>query len=471
MGNHHSGGKPSSQGPKRISTSSDKDILIRVIPDHNNPHLAIPEHHHKPGKIETLRYVFAHVVQGNFQFYEAEDWSADMRLAQQMGIDAFAINIGRDLTNEKQLPLIYEIAEMSSFHVFLSFDMVYYGHSGSSEDIIRLIEQFAPRKAQFIYQGKPLVSTFSGEVPGNLLDNIPDYNSAWNCLKEKLNFPVGSILAALNSLNNIYFLPCWTGIDPKAVPSVDGMLSWDAWCPVLSSQDCRYKDNLAVVGKQYAAPLSAMFYKHLSDCKYGNYLYPADSWFVVEKFLDLLSLKPDFIEILSWNDYGESHYLRDPRPSANLPVEGISSEKYVKDMPHEPLLDLISHFNDSKAYVWYRPHPKDAVSKSDSLPIPGGASATEDKMYIAILVSSTTNLQLIKIESGDKSYYIEVEEYGTCEAKDVILLISIPFQVGDNQNLKLYNQDQSLLGGLGGHPITSEPEVYNFNYWSGFIEF
>ncbi|KAI9602542.1 hypothetical protein H4Q26_001832 [Puccinia striiformis f. sp. tritici PST-130] len=261
------------------------------------------------------------------------------------------------------------------------------------------------------------------------------------------------------------------------------MLSWDAWCPVLSSQDCRYKDNLAVVGKQYAAPLSAMFYKHLSDCKYGNYLYPADSWFVVEKFLDLLSLKPDFIEILSWNDYGESHYLRDPRPSANLPVEGISSEKYVKDMPHEPLLDLISYFNEwyksgsrpliksSKAYVWYRPHPKDAVSKSDSLPIPGGASATEDKMYIAILVSSTTNLQLIKIESGDKSYYIEVEEYGTCEAKDVILLISIPFQVGDNQNLKLYNQDQSLLGGLGGHPITSEPEVYNFNYWSGFIEF
>ncbi|POW22921.1 hypothetical protein PSHT_00700 [Puccinia striiformis] len=84
----------------------------------------------------------------------------------------------------------------------------------------------------------------------------------------------------------------------------------------------------------------------------------------------------------------------------------------------------------------------------------GGASATEDKTYIAILVSSKTNLRLIKIESRHKSYYIEVEEYETCELKDVILLILIPFPVGDNQSLKLYDQDQSPLGCLVGHPIT-----------------
>ncbi|KAH9463907.1 hypothetical protein Pst134EA_015987 [Puccinia striiformis f. sp. tritici] len=83
-----------------------------------------------------------------------------------------------------------------------------------------------------------------------------------------------------------------------------------------------------------------------------------------------------------------------------------------------------------------------------------GASATEDKTYIAILVSSKTNLRLIKIESRHKSYYIEVEEYETCELKDVILLILIPFPVGDNQSLKLYDQDQSPLGCLVGHPIT-----------------
>ena len=47
--------------------------------------------------------------------------------------------------------------------------MVYYGQSGSSDDIIMLIEKFSHRKAQFVYHGKPLVSTFSGEVPGTFL--------------------------------------------------------------------------------------------------------------------------------------------------------------------------------------------------------------------------------------------------------------------------------------------------------------
>ncbi|POW08398.1 hypothetical protein PSHT_09581, partial [Puccinia striiformis] len=366
MGNRHSGRKPSSKGLKRSSTSSDEELLIRVIPDHNNPHLAIPEHHHKPGKIKTPRYVFAHVVQGNFQFHEAKDWSADMRLAQQMGIDAVAINIGQDLTNKKQLPLIYEVVKQSSFHIFLSFDMVYYGQCG---------------KAQFIYRGKPLVSTFLGEVPGNFLE------LRQLCLRKlaKEGKESPELKVSAESIQMIF-------------PLADGMLSWTAWCPVLLSQDHRYKDNLAAVGKQE---------NHITFETQGRR------------------------QIYQWR------MVQVRIPSA-----------------YQKVLRCCAHFEAlSKAHVWYRPHPKNVVSKSDSLPIPGGASATEDKMCIAILVSFTKNLQLIKIESGERSYYVKVEEYGTCKLKD------------------LYNQDQSLLGCLVGHPITSEPEVYNFNYWSICIEF
>ncbi|POW22536.1 hypothetical protein PSHT_01210, partial [Puccinia striiformis] len=266
---------------------STPQVTRTVIPDHKDPHLAIPEHHHKPGKIETPRYVSAHVVQGNFQFHEAKDWSADMRLNQQMGTDAFAINIGQDLTNEKQLPLIYEIVKQSSFHIFLSFDM-----------------QFCLRKAQFIYRGKPLVSTFSGEVPRNFLvssqlfhlylellfnystlnsftliqDNIPDFNTAWSCLKEKLNFPELRQLCLRKLAKEGKESPKLK-VSAESIqmisPLADGMLSWAAWCPVLLSQDHRYKDNLAAVGKQYAAPLSTMFYKHLSDCQYGRITLPS----------------------------------------------------------------------------------------------------------------------------------------------------------------------------------------------------
>ena len=95
-----------------------------------------------------------------------------VELAKQSGIDAFAINIGRDITNEKQIPLAYDVADKLDFSLFLSFDMSYYGQPGSSKDVIKLIRTFANRKSQFKYQGKPMVSTFSGEVPGTYLVSV-----------------------------------------------------------------------------------------------------------------------------------------------------------------------------------------------------------------------------------------------------------------------------------------------------------
>ncbi|POW06579.1 hypothetical protein PSTT_08846, partial [Puccinia striiformis] len=107
-----------------------------------------------------------------------------------------------NLTNKKQLPFIYEIAEMSLFHYLLTWSVM---------AILGL------RRTSF------------------------------------------------DSLSNLHLGRLKLSIE--MVPLVDGMLSWDAWCPVSLSQDHRYRDNLAVVGKEYAAPLSAMFYKHLLDFK------------------------------------------------------------------------------------------------------------------------------------------------------------------------------------------------------------
>ncbi|POV97629.1 hypothetical protein PSHT_14422 [Puccinia striiformis] len=172
-------------------------------------------------------------------------------------------------------------------------------------------------------------------------------------------------------------------------------------------------------------------------------------------------------------------------PSANLPVEGISSEEYANDMPHEPLLDLMSYFNKSAEVVRLTSSDgtsQDPVrlSKGDEMLDPFWGTVTNN----ITLLTQFKGLRLVQTsfkkcgfkvrfltypwvsslkrfqnhthpdESRHKSYYIEVEEYETCELKDVILLILIPFPVGDNQSLKLYDQDQSPLGCLVGHPIT-----------------
>ncbi|MBW0464296.1 hypothetical protein O181_004011 [Austropuccinia psidii MF-1] len=336
------------------------------------------------------RYVFAHVVQGNFQLYQAEDWLEDMALAKEMGIDAFAINIGRDETNQKQIPLIYDVAEKISFKVFI-------------------------------------------------------------CYK------------------------------PSQASSVDGLLSWDAWSS-LPSPDRSNFQQLQAVGKQYAAPISGLFYKHLSADESGNYIYPTDSWYIIQKYLDIISLSPDFIELLTWNDFGESHYLRDPRPAANLPIGVVSSKQYVDGMPHEPLLDMISYFNRwyksgsrpplsrSKAYIWYRPHSKDAVATSDSLPRPKSSDQTKDNIYIFLMISSNIEISRIELKTGTQLYRASLIDFGSSKQEDVLLTISVPFSAGVEQSLELFDINDSSLGLLKGKAIDANPKFYNFNYWSGMIE-
>ncbi|KAG0145287.1 hypothetical protein CROQUDRAFT_45976 [Cronartium quercuum f. sp. fusiforme G11] len=418
---------------------------------------------------QSHRYVFAHIVQGNFQVYQADDWKADMELAKASGIDAFAINIGRDTTNAKQLPLAYDVADSIGFSLFLSFDMVYYGQADSSRDVIQLIRAYSKRKSQFRYQGKPLVSTFSGEVAGTFLDNNPDYNGAWQSLKNKIGFP-------------IYFLPAWTGAQPSTASSADGVLSWDAWSSASSSPDEKNRRIFAAAGKQYAAPISPFFFKHLEQGEGGNYIHSNNDQLVIERYLQLIRSPPAFIELLTWNDYGESHYLRDPRPSANLPKGVISAHDYVDGFPHEPLLDMLSHFNlwykhgsqpkisKSKVYMWYRPHPKGAQASSDPLSIPRSANECQDNLYIFLIVAAEKKLTKIVVESGKVTYSKNLVKYFS-KSENTLIRFSIPFQPGEKQSVRLFDSTGKEAANLIGIPIEPSPNKYNFNYWSGMATF
>ncbi|KAH9815971.1 family 71 glycoside hydrolase [Melampsora americana] len=417
------------------------------------------------------RYVFAHVVQGNFQFYQADDWKEDMKLAKQSGIDAFAINIGRDVTNERQIPLAYKVADQMDFSIFLSFDMTYYSQPNSSKDLIKLIQTFAHLKSQFKYEGKPLVSTFSGEVPGTFLDNNPDYDSAWNDLKNQLGF-------------SIYFLPCWTGINPSTVPTIDGLFSWDAWSSSSESPDEENKLTLQKIGKQYAAPISVLFFKHLEENEAGNYVYSTDDFLVIERYLQLIRSPPDFIELLTWNDYGEAHYLKDPRKNANLPNGLISAQEYVNGFSHEPLLEMLAYFNlwykhgsrpkleKSKLFLWHRPHPKSAKATHDPLSIPKSSNQTQDNLYILLMIASKSKVHKIIIQTGTQTYSKPLKPYLLRNSKeDTIMRISSPFESGEHQWIRLFDEEDHEILNLKGFPITSKPKLYNFNYWSGMMSF
>jgi hypothetical protein len=58
-----------------------------------------------------------------------------------------------------------------------------------------------------------------------------------------------------------------------------------------------------------------------------NWVFPGDElWF--NRWNDILTLSPNFVEIVTWNDYGESHYVA---PLAS-PHTDDGASKWVMDM-------------------------------------------------------------------------------------------------------------------------------------------
>lgn len=102
---------------------------------------------------------------------------------------------------------------------------------------------------------------------------------------------------------------------------IDGALNWMAWpndgnnkAPkpganvTVQAGDKAYIDALG--GKAYIAPVSPWFFTHFGpEVPYSkNWVFPGDTlWY--DRWQEILKLQPEYLEIITWNDYGESHYI------------------------------------------------------------------------------------------------------------------------------------------------------------------
>ncbi|KAF7715037.1 Glucan endo-1,3-alpha-glucosidase [Penicillium ucsense] len=291
--------------------------------------------------------VFAHFMLTNTANYTSTDWQDDMKLAQDAHIDAFALNMAYDdPTNIKALPAAFAAADSVGFKLFFSFD---YAGNGDwpKNDVINLIKQYSTHSSYFFYKGKAFVSTFEG--PGRAND--------WNLIKAS---------------TNCFFVPSWSSIGAKpAVETdvVDGLFSWAAWPwgnqDMSTYIDASYIQYLA--GLPYMMPVSPWFYTNLPGYK-KNWLWRGDHiWH--DRWQEVLYVQPEFVEIITWNDYGESHYIGPLRDRAMEAFEiGKAPFNYATDMPHDGWRETLPYWIDmykngfaevteEKIIAWYRTTP------------------------------------------------------------------------------------------------------------------
>ncbi|CAG8096284.1 unnamed protein product [Penicillium olsonii] len=392
-----------------------------------------------------------------------------MRRAKSLGIDAFALNIGVDTNTNQQLELAYESAGQHSMKVFLSFDFNWWQNDQAFE-IGEVIARFATWPAQLIVDNKTFASTFGGDGL-----NV-------SAAKEAAGTPV-------------LFVPNLQ-VELGLEAAVDGLFNWMAWphngrnkAPTphnnvsVGDGDRAYVNALA--GRPYIAPVSPWFFTHFGpEVSFSkNWVFPADLlWY--ERWSEILALQPRFVEIVSWNDYGESHYTG---PLHTLHTDDGSS-KWVNDMPHDGWLEMAKPFiaafkagapspdnyiTSDQLIYWYRPAPRGQDCDSTDtcmgpannssgdyfLGRPDGWRSVQDSVFVVSLLRSPATIQ---IKSGGRLHRYDAPAG------------AFP------QEMRMVPGEQSFLVSRGGKIILSGASsksvlencicgLYNFNAYGNIL--
>ncbi|KAH8595187.1 putative alpha-1,3-glucanase/mutanase [Bisporella sp. PMI_857] len=420
----------------------------------------------------TGRLVFCHYmigIVGNRK--SSATFDSDMQRAKAFGIDAFALNIGNgDSYTYDELDYAYESAARNDMKVFISFDFNWFSPSESAGEVASYITRYGNLPAQLKYDGKVFASSFIGD-----------------------GFDVDAMRAAVG------FPVFWA---PNFHPGqgdfskVDGAFNWMAWdnngankaptpghLVTVADGDTAYLSALG--GKPYIAPVSPWFSTHYGpEVSYSkNWVFPGDLlWF--NRWNQILSLKPQFLELITWNDYGESHYIG---PLSSIHNDDGNS-KWVNDMPHNGWLDLAKPFiaayhagaDSPNNYItadqlvyWYRPNlrtlncdatdttmvPADNSSGNYFNGRPDGWDDMADSVFVVALLTSPG---VVTVRSGGNTQAFNAPAGATA--------FQVNMGVGQQQ-FSLTRGGATVLSAVSLKDISSTCicGLYNFNAYVGTV--
>ena len=151
--------------------------------------------------------------------------------------------------------------------------------------------------------------------------------------------------ATIKSNTGAYFCPDYTSQKGNAgvFANADCGLSWDVW-PVGATDmtddvDTAWQSFLG--NKAYMMGISPWFYSNLPSLSKtwtwrGNKLFN-------ERWQAAQALQPQFVEIITWNDFGESHYIGPLNAAEEYPGSG----SFVDNMPHDAYRIILPAYIDA----------------------------------------------------------------------------------------------------------------------------
>jgi glucan endo-1,3-alpha-glucosidase len=222
--------------------------------------------------------------------------------------------------------------KVKDFKLFFSFDHGAKILSGNPMQYADYFKSYSTRDSYFTFKDpkngveKPLLSTFGGE-------NVPQ--SQWSEFKAA----VGDVL----------IVPGFYEATPSANffnsrGSIDGIFNWNSWQPsntgkirVSSADDVTYHSATTKSKRVFMMGISPVQFKHLSD--FNNW-YRRGEDNLEYRLGQALDVQPDIIQLQSWNDAGEGHYMGNLWPEPLDDRTKLMTDAY----PHQGYWEILPAF-------------------------------------------------------------------------------------------------------------------------------
>ncbi|KAL2222336.1 putative glucan endo-1,3-alpha-glucosidase agn1 precursor [Thermoascus aurantiacus ATCC 26904] len=412
-----------------------------------------------------LKGVFAHYMVGSMTQQEAV---TDVTDAKGLGIDAFALNVQSTADwATSAVQYLFDAARDAGFKLFFSFDM--YSFKDPSE-FLPLLTKYANHTAYYKHDNKPFVSTFKGGASTYTFGQNST-NAGWS---------VAFRQAAARGGVNPFFVPNFDDASGypagffDSFPVVDGVFGWETAWPAESAGVANVSDTVdhavldaaRAANKVYMMPLSSLQFKDLG----GQNWYRIGELNYAQRIEQVLELQPDFVEIVTWNDAGESHYIGNFWPEQ---IAGTDIGNYTNGFDHKGWQQLLPPFiqayksgntDVTKLYppsgksaagaMWYRP----VLTTSDCPQKPSGWQSAQDAVNYAVLLPEGSDGFKINVYSNNE----QIGSFPAGAGMNARLVLGL--QAGP-QRLEVVDGSGTVVASANGtKEVQTSADLCNYNY-------
>jgi glucan endo-1,3-alpha-glucosidase len=353
---------------------------------------------------------------------------------------------------------------IGGFKLFFSFDHAA-GYFNDPSQYASYFKLYRTRDSYFKFtdpkdgKAKPLVSTFGGE-------SVTD--SQWTFFRRT----VGDVLIVPG-----FYQASATPSFFSTRASLDGIFNWNSWAAassgrvrVSSADDATFLSAAHNTNRIFMMGISPIQAKHLTE-QQNWYRRGEDN---LEYRLDqALALQPDIIQLQSWNDAGESHYM------GNLWPEPLNNRtKLLTDtFPHKAYNQIIPAFvaawkrgdkstanmvptngKSAQGAFWHHTLtldascPGDAVKKATDV-----TDIAEDAVTGIVLVAPNKNGLVSVVNVGGR-------ELGKTSLVPGFNRFKYTGMGEGKVELQVWEGSTLVVGGYGALEVKREAEVCNYNF-------